>query len=306
LPRFDGPSALDVALEVAAEVPFIFVSGTIGEERAVEAVRQGAVDYVLKTNLGRLGPAVTRALAEAAARRQIVRLTRVLRMLSGINGALVRIRERRELFSEACRLAVVVGGYSMAMVLLKRSGARRRIEPVAWQDSGGRGSALVRDWIAESATRDPSIIKTLLKTSSPFICNDTEQLTADLDLKRILGEAGLRSIVALPLSIDQTSVGVLILAASSAGVLSDEELQMLREVAANLSFALQYLQKDRTVRFLAHFNPQTGLARRPLFCERVARLLASGRRLAVAVVDVEQLSVINDSFGRHTGDDLLQ
>ena len=81
---------------------------------------------------------------------------------------------------------------------------------------------------------------------------------------------------------------------------------MLREVAANLSFALQYLQKARTVRFLAHFNPHTGLARRPLFCERVARLLASGRRLAVAVVDIEHLSVINDSFGRHTGDDLLQ
>ncbi len=110
LPQFDGLSALRAALEVATDVPFIFVSGTIGEERAVEAVRQGAVDYVLKTNLSRLGPTVTRALAEAAAQRQIARLTRVLRMLSGINGAVIRIRERSELFSEACRLAVKVGG----------------------------------------------------------------------------------------------------------------------------------------------------------------------------------------------------
>lgn len=47
LPRFDGLSALQVALEVAADVPFIFVSGTIGEERAVEALRRGAVDSVL-------------------------------------------------------------------------------------------------------------------------------------------------------------------------------------------------------------------------------------------------------------------
>jgi diguanylate cyclase (GGDEF)-like protein len=98
----------------------------------------------------------------------------------------------------------------------------------------------------------------------------------------------------------------LVLAAPSVGVLGDEELQMLDEVAANLSFALQYLQKDRAVRFSAHFDPRTGLARRPLFCERVGRLLSSGHRLAVAVVDIEQLSVINDSFGRHTGDSLLQ
>jgi CheY-like chemotaxis protein len=54
LPGFDGLSALKVALEVAIDVPFIFVSGTIGEERAIEAVRRGAADYVLKTNLSRL------------------------------------------------------------------------------------------------------------------------------------------------------------------------------------------------------------------------------------------------------------
>ena len=306
LPGFDGLSALKVALEVAIDVPFIFVSGTIGEERAVEAVRRGAVDYVLKTNLGRLGPTVTRALAEAAARRQIARLTRVLRMLSGINTAVIRIRERGELFSEACRLAVAVGGYSIAMVLLKRPGTRRRIEPFAWNGSGSKGVAVLRNWIAECAARENSMIKTLLKTGSPFICNDSNQLSTDLEMKGILGEAHLRSLVALPLSIDRTPVGVLILAAPAAGILSDEELQMLHEVAANLSFALQYQQKDRTVRFLSHFNPHTGLARRPLFCERVARLLASGHRLAVAVMDIEHLSVINDSFGRHTGDYLLQ
>jgi diguanylate cyclase (GGDEF)-like protein len=227
-------------------------------------------------------------------------------MLSGINGAVVRIRERHELFNEACRLAVTVGGYSSAMVLLKPPGRRRGIEPVAWNDSGGRGAALVRNWIAESAARDNSVVQTLLKTGTPFICNDTDQLPAHLEMKPILAEARLRSIVAMPLTIDQTPVGTFILTASSAGILGDEELQMLREVAANLSFALQYLQKDRTVRYLAHFNPQTGLARRALFCERVARLLASGGRAAVAIVDIEQLSVINDSFGRHTGDALVQ
>src|SRR6201996_4152614 len=69
LPGYDGSSALSLVRREAPEVPFIFVSGTIGEERAIEALKAGAVDYVLKTNLARLAPAVKRALDEAASRR---------------------------------------------------------------------------------------------------------------------------------------------------------------------------------------------------------------------------------------------
>jgi PAS domain S-box-containing protein len=68
LPSFDGLSALKIAKEHAPDVPFIFVSGTLGEDVAIEALKTGATDYVLKTRLTRLGPAVTRALAEARER----------------------------------------------------------------------------------------------------------------------------------------------------------------------------------------------------------------------------------------------
>jgi signal transduction histidine kinase len=66
LPQFDGLRALEIAVALAPETPFIFVSGTIGEERAIEALRRGATDYVLKTNLSRLSSAVERALREAS------------------------------------------------------------------------------------------------------------------------------------------------------------------------------------------------------------------------------------------------
>ncbi|MEO7774113.1 MAG: EAL domain-containing protein [Steroidobacteraceae bacterium] len=72
LPEFDGVSALDIVRRERPRVPFVFVSGTIGEDRAIEALKRGATDYVLKSNLSRLAPAVSRALAEAeveAARR---------------------------------------------------------------------------------------------------------------------------------------------------------------------------------------------------------------------------------------------
>jgi CheY-like chemotaxis protein len=68
LPGFDGPLALQIARRQRPDTPFIFVSGTIGEERALEALRQGAVDYVLKDNRARLVPAIERALKDVAER----------------------------------------------------------------------------------------------------------------------------------------------------------------------------------------------------------------------------------------------
>ena len=69
LPGFDGISALEIVREVRPDIPFIFLSGTIGEERAIDALQRGAYDYVLKTNMKRLVPAVRRALGEAAGKR---------------------------------------------------------------------------------------------------------------------------------------------------------------------------------------------------------------------------------------------
>src|SRR5215470_6024065 len=68
VPSFDGLSALDLAQGARPEIPFIFVSGTLGEEAAVEALKVGATDYVLKTRLSRLVPAVQRALGQASDR----------------------------------------------------------------------------------------------------------------------------------------------------------------------------------------------------------------------------------------------
>ncbi|MBI2924291.1 MAG: response regulator [Verrucomicrobia bacterium] len=68
MPDFDGLSALNLARERAIQLPFLFVSGTLGEDVAVEALQRGATDYVLKTHLPRLVPAVRRALEESRER----------------------------------------------------------------------------------------------------------------------------------------------------------------------------------------------------------------------------------------------
>ena len=79
LPSFDGISALKFAMKACPDVPFIFVSGTLGEEVAVEALKIGATDYVLKTRLSRLVPAIQRALREAAQKAERKRAEEALR-----------------------------------------------------------------------------------------------------------------------------------------------------------------------------------------------------------------------------------
>jgi PAS domain S-box-containing protein len=66
LPSFDGLSGLELAHQKQPDVPFLFVSGTIGEDTAIDALKSGATDYILKGRLARLGPAVHRAIEDAA------------------------------------------------------------------------------------------------------------------------------------------------------------------------------------------------------------------------------------------------
>jgi DNA-binding NtrC family response regulator len=69
MPQFNGLRALELLKQSGLEIPFILVSGTIGEDTAVEAMKEGAADYLLKDRLTRLGPAVMHALAESQLNR---------------------------------------------------------------------------------------------------------------------------------------------------------------------------------------------------------------------------------------------
>jgi signal transduction histidine kinase len=97
LPQFDGATALQLAKQNAPEVPFIFVTGGVGEEVVIEMLKQGATDYVLKNRLARLGPAVNRALREADQRRENQRAQERLRrshdQLRALTGHLQFVRE---------------------------------------------------------------------------------------------------------------------------------------------------------------------------------------------------------------------
>ena len=79
MPGFDGREALNLARAKRPEIPFLFVSGTIGEDSAIEALKHGATDYVLKHRLMRLIPAVDRALREAVDQAEYQRADEAMR-----------------------------------------------------------------------------------------------------------------------------------------------------------------------------------------------------------------------------------
>jgi diguanylate cyclase (GGDEF)-like protein len=319
LPAYDGSAALDLTRREAPEIPFIFVSGTIGEERAIEALKAGAVDYVLKTNLARLAPAVKRALHDVAVRRaqraaeaRIERLTRVLHMLSAINAGVVRIRDRTQLFAETCRIAHDIGKYACAFVVLIDP-STRVAHPVAWAGADAESSDQV-SFRVDGGTDDDENYETVtgraLRTGAEVVCNDLLGAGNRLKFVERFVHHRMNCLASIPLLVDDTPVGAFTVGSTEPCGVSEEEVRMLREVASNLSFALQYLHKEDAVRFLSYFDPLTGLAKRALFCERVARLLArhagESQEVLVVAFDIERLGVINDSCGRHVGDQVVQ
>jgi signal transduction histidine kinase len=127
LPQFDGLSALRIAREHDPETPFIIVSGTLGDEKAVEVLKLGATDYVLKDRTSRLVPAIERALQDRA-RRDEQRL---------VEAQLERMRRMDSLGRVAGTIAHemnnVLQAIQTAVGALRSSPDRRRIEEIADQ-----------------------------------------------------------------------------------------------------------------------------------------------------------------------------
>lgn len=112
MPAFNGLEALEIVRGLDPDVPFVFVSGTIGEERAVEAVRSGAQDYILKNNLRRLSAAVPRELRDSSmrrAQRQAQQRINFLANYDELTGLSNRSRFLSEL-AEAIKTTITMGG----------------------------------------------------------------------------------------------------------------------------------------------------------------------------------------------------
>jgi PAS domain S-box-containing protein len=157
MPAFDGRQALALAREKRPEIPFLFVSGTIGEDAAIEALKNGATDYVLKHRLMRLIPAVDRALREAEERDERERAEEAMRQSEH------KYRELFECLSDAAFLSDELTG--------KIIDANRRAETLL---GCGRGDILGRkqtQFLALDKAQTPSGPPEANANSAAFHCD---------------------------------------------------------------------------------------------------------------------------------------
>jgi diguanylate cyclase (GGDEF)-like protein len=318
MPAFDGMAALALAREHSPETPFIFVSGTIGEEYAIRALKNGATDYVLKTNLVRLPAAVERALAEARERderrrmdrkhrERIERLSRIRELLGTLSSAIVRMRERKALFEEFCRIAVSRGGFVLARVVELDRDGRAHIAATTETDAA-LYQAMIDDY-----NRDPraagSLLAAALRSGQMLVAND---LANDVRVpnRAALTRGGNYSLALLPLKVEGRVAGAITLRAREAGFFDHEELRLLSEMVSNISFALELIAKQEQISYLALYDSLTGLPNRTLFQDRLTQAITAARagksKVALLLIDLERFKAINDTLGQGAGDRVLK
>jgi diguanylate cyclase (GGDEF)-like protein len=123
-------------------------------------------------------------------------------------------------------------------------------------------------------------------------------------------ERGYRSNVMLPLLVDDRAVGVFALYSFEPGFFDEEEMKLLVELAGDIGFALQTIEKQEKLDYLSYYDPLTGLPNRTLFHDRVNHALQaqreSGGKAALLFLDLQRFGIVNDTYGRQTGDALLK
>jgi diguanylate cyclase (GGDEF)-like protein/PAS domain S-box-containing protein len=244
------------------------------------------------------------------AETRIVQLNRVHAMLSGINALIVRVRDRDELFSEACRIATDEGGFKMIWIGLVDP-TRQTMIPAASVGASEEFLAEIRDkfTLLQGSALGNTLTARAVREAKPCVVNNLET-SADVLYRTEHLAAGIRSMAVLPLIIGGTVVGVVALYAYETEFFHSGEMKLLTGLTGDIAFAVDHIEKQERLDYLAYYDVLTGLANRALFLERTAQYIrraASGRRkLALFLVDLERFKNINDSLGRPAGDLLLK
>jgi len=240
---------------------------------------------------------------------RIGRLSRVYAVLSEINALIVRVRDREELFREACRIAVDAGAFIMAWIGVIDSQTLEG-KVVAWH--GGQEDFVnqIRLTAREGTPESERPACRALRQLQPVICNDIATDPTVAGVRNELLARGIRSGASFPLTVAGRPQGVLSLYAAGPNAFDDEQARLLLELAGNISFALDHVEKRERLDYLAYYDELTGLANRSLFLERVAQYMrgaiSDGSKLALGVIDLERFKNINHSLGRTSGDELLR
>jgi diguanylate cyclase (GGDEF)-like protein len=243
------------------------------------------------------------------AAQELGQLNRVHAMVSSINGVIVRVRERELLLEEVCNLAVEHGKFRFAWIGLADSDLSTVLILASAGASPNVARKVGKSFVVESE-QGRSLVQEALTLRRPAICNDLIGAQDQVRFGAELVVGGNRSAAVLPLVVDGKAAGVLGLYTDEIGFFNEGEQRLLHELSGQISFALDHIVKTERLDYLAYYDALTGLANRTLLVQRLARDIeaAASRHssLAIVVFDIDRFENINDSFGRHVGDQVLK
>jgi len=244
------------------------------------------------------------------AEEKLKRLNRLYAMVTGISAAMVRVRDREDLFNRSCRTAVEHGEFEMAWIaVIDRN--EKRIVPVAWagQDEPAMSAIKAHFASSEGTLEGNTLAARAIREEAPAVSNDVQN-DESLIFGKMHAQSGVRSLAVFPLIVSDKPIGVLALYTSKPEFFDAAGLLLLTELAGNIAFAVDHLDRQERLDRLSNYDSLTGLANRRSFLERVAQYMLSagdsGHKMAVFLIDLERFKKLNDSLGRPAGDALLK
>jgi signal transduction histidine kinase/FixJ family two-component response regulator len=244
MPSFNGLAALKRLQDSGLDIPFILVSGNIGEETAVEAMKAGAHDYVLKHNLARLAAAVTRELREAEIRREHARAIERDRVLAR-SARLSESLNYETTLSNVTRWLVPGVADWCCLGLIDESGTLRQVGPPTRFD---HDKTLMGDLIfgAEGLAGPPPVLASVLRDGKPLVFEAIPPpMIADLvrDPARValFEKIEMKSVMCLPLIAQKHIVGMMLLVTAESGRrYSQGDLEFGSELARRCMTAIEH------------------------------------------------------------------
>ncbi len=273
MPSFSGLKALQILREHSRDIPFILVSGNVGEEIAVEAMRGGANDYIMKDNMARLAPAIERELRECRERSD-------------------HRRAEEALYQERERALITLHSIGDGVITTDADGRVDYMNPVAekvtgWSYDEAQGHRLIDVLpLIDEATRRP--------VESP----------ADVSLRTARVVTLTERCILINRSGQEFHIE------DSAAPIFDRDNSVIGSVLVFHDVTREHRMAHQMTWQATH-DGLTGLANRNEFSDRLANMLTgisadASLQHALLYLDLDQFKVINDTCGHAAGDELLK